>query len=114
MTDLWSHGVAADLVYENQELDSLEDIQVYIHVIAVCSGAPSNVDTNGAEWRVCVCVCMSEIFALCSLYRYMYIAPDLCVCVCVCVCARACIMVCGTSGDLMRTDSYAHATVLHM
>ena len=28
ITQLWSHGVAADLVYENQELDSLEDIQV--------------------------------------------------------------------------------------
>ena len=28
VTQLWSHGVAADLVYENQELDSLEDIQV--------------------------------------------------------------------------------------
>ncbi|CAI8051318.1 eIF-2-alpha kinase GCN2 [Geodia barretti] len=29
VTQLWSHGVAADLVYENQELDSLEDIQEF-------------------------------------------------------------------------------------
>lgn len=28
VTLLWSHGVPADLVYESQELDSLEDIQV--------------------------------------------------------------------------------------
>ena len=35
----------------------------------------------------CVCVCrfVSVRFALCSLYRYMYIAPDLCECVCVCM-----------------------------
>ena len=30
VTDLWSHGVAADLAYESQELDSMEDIQVSV------------------------------------------------------------------------------------
>jgi hypothetical protein len=29
VTRLWSHGVAADLVYESQELDSMEDIQEF-------------------------------------------------------------------------------------
>ena len=35
VTDLWSHGVAADLIYETQDLDSMEEIQVPIYIYTV-------------------------------------------------------------------------------